>query len=64
MKWRGLLDVTDDWRKSSRSASGDTCVEVYRDRTALRDSKNAAGPVLSVDVALLVSDVKAGRLAR
>ncbi|HEY3753036.1 MAG TPA: DUF397 domain-containing protein [Pseudonocardiaceae bacterium] len=64
MCWKGLLDVTDEWRKSTCSPNADSCVEVYRDRTALRDSKNAAGPVLSVDVALLVSDVKAGRLAR
>jgi uncharacterized protein DUF397 len=38
------------WRKSSRSASGGAnCVEVgyLPDATAIRDSKNAAGPVLS-----------------
>ncbi|HEX5407922.1 MAG TPA: DUF397 domain-containing protein [Pseudonocardiaceae bacterium] len=62
--WKGPPDVTDEWRKSSRSANADSCVEVHRNRTALRDSKNAAGPALSADVALLIGEVKAGRLAR
>lgn len=39
------------WRKSSRSSvgGGGDCVEVaeLRDRVAMRDSKNPAGPVLA-----------------
>ncbi|MFB4307061.1 DUF397 domain-containing protein [Actinomadura sp. GTD37] len=37
------------WRKSSRSGSGDQCVEVAplsRDLRAVRDSKDPAGPAL------------------
>ena len=40
------------WRKSSRSAQGDTnCVEVafIVDSVGVRDSKNAAGPALAFD---------------
>lgn len=41
------------WRKSSRSTGGDDqadCVEVAElpDRVAMRDSKDSAGPVLTV----------------
>ncbi|MGH3860160.1 DUF397 domain-containing protein [Actinokineospora sp.] len=42
------------WRKSSYSSGGQTdCVEVAlaADRARIRDSKNAPGPVLAVDVA-------------
>lgn len=40
------------WRKSSRSnGAGNDCVEVaaVADATAVRDSKNATGPVLLFD---------------
>jgi hypothetical protein len=48
------------WTKSSRSGGGnENCVEVAHDR--IRDSKNPDGPMLAVDVARLVADVKAGR---
>ena len=48
--------MTDDWRKSTRSDGSDSCVEVRRDRGALRDSKNPGGPLLSCDnVPLLVA---------
>jgi hypothetical protein len=50
------------WRKSTRSASQSNCVEVAA-QGAVRDSKNPAGPVLSVDVTALVTAVKAGRIA-
>lgn len=47
------------WRKSSRSDAQEACVELA-DTGAVRDSKNPAGPVLSVDIAALVAAVKAG----
>lgn len=34
------------WRKSSRSGSGNACVEIRDDLLALRDSKNPTGPSL------------------
>ncbi|OKI14925.1 hypothetical protein A6A25_15310 [Saccharothrix sp. CB00851] len=39
------------WRKSSRSNGGGACVEVAvaADAFRVRDSKNAAGPVLEFD---------------
>ena len=38
-----------EWRKSSRSTSASNCVEVaFVDTVAVRDSKNAAGPILTV----------------
>lgn len=49
------------WRKSSRSSGNDTCVEVRRDLTAVRDSKNTTGPVLRVDVATLIADIRSGQ---
>ncbi|HEY1573623.1 MAG TPA: DUF397 domain-containing protein [Pseudonocardiaceae bacterium] len=49
----------NDWRKSAHSASADSCVEVRRDRVALRDSKNPAGPVLScAALPLLIAQLK------
>jgi hypothetical protein len=52
------------WRKSSYSAgNGGECVEVAHTLDALRDSKNIAGPVLSVPVPGLLGAIKAGRLA-
>lgn len=55
--------MTRRWRKSSFSGgNGGECVEVADTLDALRDSKNADGPVLSVPVAGLVSTVKSGRL--
>jgi hypothetical protein len=53
------------WRKSSYSGGGseDTanCVELAA--SAVRDSKNPAGPVLNLDVTALVAAVKAGQIA-
>jgi hypothetical protein len=42
------------WRKSSRSGSGQDCVEIAEtpDGIAVRDSKDTAGPVLMVDVSV------------
>jgi len=36
----------DGWQKSSWSGGSGDCVEVYRDRAAIRDSKNPDGPRL------------------
>jgi hypothetical protein len=54
------------WRKSSRSGGGSdadnsNCVELAA--SAVRDSKNPAGPVLNLDVTALVAAVKAGQIA-
>jgi hypothetical protein len=49
------------WRKSSRSADEGNCVEIAN-TGAVRDSKNAAGATLRVDLAGLLAAVKAGRL--
>lgn len=49
------------WRKASRSANEGNCVEVAS-QGAVRDSKNPAGPVLSVDIATLVAAVKADQI--
>jgi hypothetical protein len=57
-----MSDLT--WRKSTYSGSGTVdgdCVELAADG-AVRDSKNPAGPVLSVDVAALVAAVKADQI--
>jgi hypothetical protein len=57
-----MSDLT--WRKSTCSGTADNsnCVELAADG-AVRDSKNPAGPVLSVDVTALVAAVKAGQIA-
>jgi hypothetical protein len=52
------------WRKSSKSNSGASCVEVRNDLAAIRDSKDPAGPALGTDVAGLLNLVKSGRLDR
>lgn len=56
-----------DWRKSSHSGDQGNCVEVAPspDGTAVRDSKDAHGPVLrfSADAwQAFIGDVKDGRL--
>jgi hypothetical protein len=52
------------WRKSSRSNTGASCVELAHTLTAVRDSKCPDGPTLNVSVAGLLATVKAGQLAR
>lgn len=59
-----MKTVPDDWRKSSRSSTNTNCVEVYRKRTAIRDSKNPSGPTLVVDLSGMFAAVKAGSLDR
>jgi hypothetical protein len=51
------------WRKSSRSSGQNgACVELAAG--AVRDSKNAAGPILRVDLRGLLTSVKAGAFDR
>jgi hypothetical protein len=52
------------WRKSSRSDSGGSCVELAHTLGAVRDSKNPGGPVLAVPVSALLATVKDGKLHR
>lgn len=50
------------WRKASRSGGeGGNCVELAN-VGRVRDSKNAAGPTLIVDLGRLLAAAKAGRL--
>lgn len=56
------MTIDPRWRKSSRSGQDTACVEVHRALTAVRDSKNSAGPLLAVDVAALVREIRAGRI--
>lgn len=45
-----MLAIPDDaWCKSSRSSGASNCIEVAHQygRTAVRDSKNTTGPVLT-----------------
>jgi hypothetical protein len=50
------------WRKARQSVNDQTCVELRGTLDAVRDSKNAAGPVLRGDVRALVRTVRAGHL--
>jgi hypothetical protein len=53
------------WRKSSKSDSGATCVEVRKDLAALRDSKQPNGPTLPVRaLSAFITGVKAGTFDR
>ncbi|HYQ69946.1 DUF397 domain-containing protein [Actinophytocola sp.] len=50
------------WRKSRLSDAQDTCVELAHTGDAVRDSKNPAGPTLTVDTLPLLTAVKNGHL--
>lgn len=52
------------WRKSSRSAGANGCVELAVTLDELRDSKDPHGPTLKTDVRRFVQAVKAGRFDR
>jgi Domain of unknown function (DUF397) len=55
------VDRSPTWRKSRRSGSGNACVEIRNDLSAIRDSKNPEGPVLPVrELRGLIATVKAG----
>jgi hypothetical protein len=59
--------MKENWHKSSYSeASGNSnCVELAAALDAVRDSKNPAGPVLTVRaLPALLAQVKAGRFDR
>ena len=51
--------MTQQWRKSSHSNQGTSCVELSVNR--IRDSKNPGGPTLQIDIAKLVAEIKMGR---
>lgn len=53
--------MTHQWRKSSHSNQGTSCVELGVNR--IRDSKNPNGPTLHVDITKLVAEIKMGRFA-
>lgn len=60
-----MTTVLPRWRKSSRSANTDNCVELPHTLDAVRDSKRRDGPVLTVcDLPTFVDQVKAGRFDR
>lgn len=59
-----MKTVPDDWRKSSRSTNTNSCVELSSARSAVRDSKNPAGPILAVDLSGMLTAVKSGSLDR
>jgi hypothetical protein len=53
------------WRKSSKSDSAGTCVEVRCDLAALRDSKQADGTQLSAPrLTAFIQNIKGGRFDR
>jgi hypothetical protein len=54
-------ECVEVWSKSSHSGANNDCVEVVRSLDRVRDSKNPAGPVLTVDLRRFVADLKADR---
>lgn len=58
---RALDLTTVTWRKSTRSADTNTCVEVAFSGPAvgLRDSKNPTGPLLTLPAPAMASLVRA-----
>jgi hypothetical protein len=65
----GHVDLTGAaWRKSTHSNNGGACVEVARNLpgvVAVRDSKNPAGPALTISPrawSAFITSVRAGQL--
>ena len=56
--------MTHEWRKSSYSSTGTSCVELAGTLDHVRDSKNPTGPVLHADLTVLVTKIKAGDFDR
>lgn len=56
------MTLDREWRKSTRSAPEANCVEVHGALSAVRDSKNQAGPTLAVNMTALVAAIRDGRL--
>lgn len=52
------------WRKSRRSNSGSTCVEVAHTKTAIRDSKNPEGPTVNTTEAVFAAFLDAVKRGR
>jgi hypothetical protein len=50
------------WKNSS--SGEDTCVDLAHTLRAVRDSKNADGPTLAVNVRPLIAAIQAGQLDR
>jgi hypothetical protein len=57
----GMTNGPHQWRKSSHSGTGGSCVELLGTLDRVRDSKNPAGPALRVDLAAFLTGVKSGR---
>jgi hypothetical protein len=47
----------DGWQKSSWSGDSGDCVDVYRDRSAIRDSKNPDGPRIELTSPAAVAEL-------
>ena len=60
IEWRNTVTTENIWRKSSRSVNDASCIELRGTLDQVRDSKNASGPALSVDVPELLRAVQAG----
>jgi hypothetical protein len=52
------------WRKSSKSDTGGSCVEIRNDLAGIRDSKDPDGPPLRISAVGLLATVRAGHLDR
>jgi hypothetical protein len=57
------MNTHPTWRKSSVSGDNTQCVEVAR-AGLVRDSKNPAGPRLRVELAPMLTAIKAGHVDR
>ncbi|OLF06404.1 hypothetical protein BLA60_32590 [Actinophytocola xinjiangensis] len=56
--------MNNEWRKSRRSQNDANCVELRSTLDQLRDSKNAAGPILRGNVRALTRAIRDGRFDR